>query len=277
MEVKSGNNQQESLDKPGDLNSQVLRLFGFRLDYGSAHTARTMMFKDLRLLFSCVRSPDSTKSNYLRAIVEDNCLRKRSEKSRVLTGRHLVYLYSLDPGVTVFRVLRFFWERDVNGQPLLALLCAYGRDSLLRLSAPFILARLEGATVGRQALEEYIEKKEPDRFSTATLKSVAQNLNATFTDSGHLSGKAVKTRIRAVPTAGVVAYALFLGYLAGYRGESLFTSEYMRLLDCSFARCVELAEESSRRDWITFKHIGKVMEVQFPNLLTDQEEEWIRE
>ena len=123
----------------------------------------------------------------------------------------------------------------------------------------------------------YIERKEPDRFSRVTLKSVAKNLNATWTDSGHLSGKATKTRIKAVATSGSVAYALFLGYLLGYRGEALFTTEYMRLLDCSFARCVELAEQASRRGWITFKHIEKVMEVNFPNLLTSKEKEWIHE
>ena len=77
----------------------------------------------------------------------------------MLTGRHLVYLYSLDSAVTVFRVLRFFWERDVSGQPLLALLCSYTRDSLLRVSAPFILARTEGANVSRQALEELYRAK----------------------------------------------------------------------------------------------------------------------
>ena len=251
--------------------------FGFRSDYGSAHTARTMMLKDLQLLFEYVKNSDASKDEYLKAIAEDNCLKKRSEKTRLLTGRHLAYLYSLDPGITVFRVLRIFWERDVAGRPLLALLCSYTRDSLLRLSAPFILERPEGTNVSRQALENYIEKKEPDRFSAATLKSLAQNLNATWTDSGHLSGKAIKMRIKAVPTAGSVAYGLFLGYLLGYRGEALFTTEYMRLLDCSFARCVELAEEASRRGWITFKHIEKVMEIHFPNLLTSREKEWIHE
>jgi hypothetical protein len=43
------------------------------------------------------------------------------------------------------------------------------------------------------------------------------------------------------------------------------------------ARGVELAEDASRRGWINFKHIGKVMEVQFPNLLTANEREWIHE
>ena len=70
-----------------------------------------MMFAELQLLLSCVGNPGAYKDEYLKAIVQSNCLGKRSEKNRVLTSKHIVYLYSLDPSVTVFRVLRFFWER----------------------------------------------------------------------------------------------------------------------------------------------------------------------
>ena len=252
-----------------------LSKFGFRLGYGSAHTARTMMLEELQLLFNCVHNPDSSKTDYLKAIKEDNCLEKRSVKTRALTSRHLLYLYTLDHSISLFRVLRYFWERDIEGQPLLALLCSYSRDSLLRMSAPFILQYSEGEIVTREALEEYIAKKEPERFSKATLKSTAQNLNSTWTKSGHLVGKAKKIRSRAIATPGSVAYALYLGYLRSVRGEELFRTEYTRLLDCSIARCIELAEVASRRGWIIFKRIGKVMEVRFPNLLTEQEREWI--
>ena len=251
--------------------------FGFRFDNGSAHTARTMMLEDLQLLLSYVNNQDSSKNDYLKAITEDNCLGKRSLKTRTLTSRHLVYLYSLDPSITIFRTLRYFWERDVDGQPLLALLCSYSRDSLLRMSAPLIVKLTEGEIATREALEEYIDEKEPDRFSKATLKSTAQNLNSTWTKSGHLVGKAKKIRARAIATPGSVSYALFLGYLTGTRGESLFMTEYTGLLDCSTARLIELAEDASRRGWIAFKRIGNVMEVQFPNLLTAQEREWIHE
>ena len=192
-----------------------------------------MMLEDLQLLLSYVCSPDATKSDYLKAVEEDNCLGKRSGKTRKLTGGHLVYLYSLDPSVTVFRVLLYFWSRDVDGQPLLALLCAYGRDALLQTSAPFILKFIKGETVSRKSLEECIDDEFPGRFSKATLKSTAQNLNSTWTKSGHLIGKARKIRSKAKPTPGSVSYALFLGYLEGIRGEALFMTEYARLLDCS--------------------------------------------
>ena len=258
-------------------NNNILSRFGFRFDNGSAHTARTMMLEDLQLLLSYVNHPDSSKNDYLKAIKEDNCLGKRSGKNRIITNRHLVYLYSLDPTMTIFRALRYFWERDIDGQPLMALLCSYSRDSVLRLSEPFIVQLTEGETTTREALEEYIDEKEPDRFSKATLKSTAQNLNSTWTKSGHLIGKVKKVRSRAIATPGSVSYALFLGYLTGIRGESLFTTEYTCLLNSSKASLIKLAEDASRRGWIVFKRIGNVMEVQFPNLLTAQEKEWIHE
>ena len=258
-------------------NNNILSRFGFRFDNGSAHTARTMMLEDLQLLLSYVNHLDSSKNDYLKAIKEDNCLGKRSGKTRILTSRYLVYLYSLDSSTTIFRALRYFWERDIDGRPLVALLCSYSRDSILRLSEPFIVQLTEGEIITREALEEYIDEKEPDRFSKATLKSTAQNLNSTWTKSGHLIGKVKKVRSRAIATPGSVSYALFLGYLTGIRGESLFTTEYTCLLDSSKARLIELAEDASRRGWIVFKHIGNVMEVQFPNLLTAQEKEWIHE
>jgi hypothetical protein len=234
-----------------------------------------MMLEDLRLLLSYIGSPDATKSDYLKAIKEDNCLGKRSGKSRNLAASHLIYLYSLDISLAVFRSLHYFWIRDSEGQPILALLCAHGRDALIRMSAPFILNFSKGMVVSRTNLEKYIDDKYPGRFSKATLKSTAQNLNSTWTKSGHLTGKARKMRVIAKATPGSVAYALFLGYLNGIRGQSLFTSEYAALLDCSPSEAMELAEDASRHGWIIMKRIGNVVEVQFPKILTAQERGWI--
>lgn len=258
-------------------NNNALARFGFNFDKGGAHSARTMMLQELSALLSYVDDPKASRADYVKAIEDDNCLCKRSAKTRVLTVRHLSTLYALDPSVTISRALLYFWNRDADGRPLLALLCAYSRDALLRMSCPFMQQFAEGSNFSREALEEFIEDLEPGRFSKATLKSTAQNINSTWTQSGHLSGRVRKIRSRANPTPGAVAYALFLGYLAGARGTSLFQTEYAKLLDCSSERAMDLAEDASRRGWIVFKRIGDVMEVHFPNLLTAQEMEWIRE
>jgi hypothetical protein len=256
---------------------QQLSRFGFSFDRGGAHTSRTMMLEELGALLTYVNRPEAEKSDYLRAIDDENCLGKRSGKTRTLTYRHLVELYSLDTTRLLFRALLYFWHRDIDGQPLLALLCTYARDAIFRSTAPFILKFPQGATITRESLEEFIDAQEPGRFSKATLKSTAQNINSTWTKSGHLYGRGRKVRSRAHPTAGGVSYALLLGYLAGSRGEALFQTEYTKLLDCTFDKAIELAETASRKGWIVFKRVGDVIEVLFPALLNQREMEWLRE
>jgi hypothetical protein len=236
-----------------------------------------MMLEELRGVLSYVDRSNAGKAEYRRAIDDENCLGKRSSKTRLLTYRHLCDLYALDPSLVLFRTLVYFWQRDPCGQPLLALLCAYARDSILRSTASFILPFSEGTTVTREALEAFIDAKEPGRFSKATLTSTAQNINATWTQAGHLTGHRYKVRAKALPTVGSVAYALLLGYLSGSRGRALFTTDYAKLLDASCEHGMQLAAEACRRGWIVFKRVGEVIEVLFPNLILAQEMEWMRE
>jgi hypothetical protein len=250
---------------------------GFAFPFGSPHVSRTMMLTELGALLEYVNEPKASRAEYVRAITENNCLGKRTEKNRMISKRYLVELYSLDPEIPLFRALLFFWERDPNGHPLLALLCAYARDTLLRASAKYILPLSEGALITREAMEQFLDGLDPGRYSSGKLASNAKNLNSTWTQSGHLRGRTKKVRARALPTAGSVSYALFLGYLTGDRGASLFKSEYIKLLDCSFEKAIEFAEESSRKGWIVFKRVGDVIEVLFPNLINAQEMEWLRE
>lgn len=257
-------------------NNQLSK-FGFSFERGGAHTSRTMMIEELRALLSYVNHHEPDKNDYWVAVNDDNCLGKRSGKTRILTYRHLVDLYSLDKTLILFRALRYFWNRDIDGQPLLALLCTFARDSIFRSTAPFILQFPEGATITRESLEAFIDAQEPGRFSKATLKSTAQNINSTWTKSGHLSGRVRKVRSRANPTAGSVSYALLLGYLTGVRGQALFQTEYTKLLDCTFDKAIELTEEASRKGWIVCKRVGNVIEVLFPNLINQEELEWLRE
>ena len=257
--------------------ARQLSRFGFSFKRGGAHTSRTMMLAELGSLLAHVDRPEAGRNDYLRAIDDENCLGKRSGITRMLTYRHLADLYSLSHANALFRALVFFWNRDPDSRPLLALLCTYSRDSIFRSTATFILQRPEGTTVSRESLEEFIDCQEPGRFSKATLKSTAQNINSTWTKSGHLCGRVRKVRTRVNPTAGSVSYALLLGYLTGARGQTLFQTEYAKLLDCSFDEAIELAENASRKGWIVFKRVGDIIEVLFPNLINQEELEWLRE
>ncbi len=72
---------------------------------------------------------------------------------------------------------------------------------------------------------------EPGRFQPGTVARIARNAISSRTQPGHLQGRLHKVRARAVPTATSVAYALFLGHLAGYRGSVLFDTYWTALLD----------------------------------------------
>jgi len=126
-------------------------------------------------------------------------------------------------------------------------------------------------------MESFIEKSNPNRYSDATLRSMAQNIDSTWTKTGHLSGKVQKARTRAVPGPGAAAYALLLAYLTGHRGQLLFETDFLKILDTSIEHAIELAELASRRGYMVFNRIGEVIDVSFPGLLTQQEKEGLLE
>ena len=253
-----------------------LERFGFGFGKRSVHVARTLMLAELTDLLAAI--PDAKEQqDYITAIIDENCLRKKSFNNRKISADQLIQLYTLDPQVTIFRNLLYFWQRDEKGRPLLALLCAATRDSTLRKSAILILEAPQGEMVTRDSVEEYIENLAPGRYSKVTLASMAQRIRSTWTQTGHLSGRSTKKRVQAEATPGTVAYALLLGYLMARRGTELFETEYVKILDCTRDRAAELAEQAGIRGWIVFKRIGNVMEALFPNLLTEQEVTWLRE
>jgi hypothetical protein len=109
------------------------------------------------------------------------------------------------------------------------------------------------------------------------LQSLVRNLLSSWTQSGHLSQNTKRERQLVNSGSGAVSFVLLLGHLTGARGEGLFQTEYAKLSDCTFDRAIEYAEESSRKGWIRFNRIGGVIEVSFPNLISQQEMEWLRE
>ena len=229
----------------------ALMQLGVRTQHCGVHTARTMMLQELSQLLEALPEAERGVAAFRHAIEGNNVLNKRSMKSRELTRRHLADLYGLDPALLVFRGLCHFWDRDEPGRPLIALSASIARDALLA--------------------------RHPGRFSPATLRSVAQNINSTFTQSGHLAGRVKKVRQQAQPTCGSVAYALLLGFASGIRGSELFRSPFMQVQDAPQERAIELAEAAARKGWIGFKRVGDVMEAAFPRIVTAEELRIIRE
>jgi hypothetical protein len=250
----------------GDLHTGL----GFKAGSSGAHSARTMMLADVTALLSNAPA-EAKREDFNKLIVEENCLGKKTTSNRWLTARHLTDLYGLDQGVTVFRLLRLFWSADAAARPMLALLCANARDTLLRLSAKKVLDTKLGETVTSADFVNFLNHELPGRFSEAMTTSLAQNVGASWTQAGFFKGKITKTRTRPVVTPAVAAYALGLGYLCGLRGQILLESFWARLLDIPREQVIGLAQEAARRGWLDFKGAGNIFEINFHQLLTPKE------
>jgi hypothetical protein len=239
---------------------------GFANAFTGASTSRTLMLPELRDLLAALPA-DAAPAEYRDAVVARNALAKPTADSRAKTVRFLRDRFALNPAVPVFHSLRALWEADPAAQPLLALLAASARDPLLRGTAPAILSCPEGAAVAWPMLAEAMEVAFPARFSGETVPATAQRLAASFTQAGHLAGRAKKIRARAECRPTAVAYALLLGHLCGAAGDALFQTLWADLLDAPPHVVREQAAQASRLGWIDYKHAGAVTEVGFRHLL----------
>jgi hypothetical protein len=231
-----------------------------------------MMLAELRDLLDAVPI-DAAKTVYRGAIMDENVLGKRTIATRRESYERLGWFYALDPKVALFRILRFFWERDKEGRPVLAFLCASARDPLLRMTANTVLQTPLGETLSNTAMEEAIALGAPGRFNAATQVKIARNAAASWSHAGYLRGRQKKLRVRPTITPATVAYALVLGYLAGASGQMLLTTLWVRLLDTPKEQLMSLAAAASARGWIAYRQSGQVIEIRFPDLLTPEEQE----
>ena len=248
-----------------------LSQLGFRFGINGPHAARTMMLDELRLLLHHTDS-QATPREYATAVVEDNVLGKPTRKARELTLRHLGVLYGLDVSNPIFRAMRRLWPFNEAAQPILALAVALARDPLLRATQDHVLGQPMGAAVSREAVERWLSKAYPDRFSPASLKSFAQNVAGSWTAGGLLSGHRNKTRSQPATHPESLALLLFLGYLSGRTGQRLFSSEWTSLMSSSPDELEALANSASHRGLLVFMNAGGVKEVRFPGYLTTEEE-----
>jgi hypothetical protein len=238
---------------------------GFKLGAKGTHTSRTLMLAELRGLFQATL-PNTDRAGYTTAIVEENCLAKRTVATRRLTRQRLTELYALDPLVPVFRVLRKLWDQDANARPLLAMQCAIARDPLLAATAPPVLSRPVGSEFLREPVKAALLDAVGERLNDSILNKVIRNAASSWTQSGHLEGRTLKKRRQVHPTPANVAYSLFLGYTAGFRGTELFSCIWMILLDCSPSLARELAFEAKRLGLIDLRMAADVIELKLDRL-----------
>ena len=244
--------------------------YGFSTATTGGHMARSMMLPEVTQLFRALPL-DTTKELYKSAIIDDNVLGKPTFASREKSYRHLVQLYGLESSLALFRILRKLASDEPASLPLMAATCSFCRDAQLRASFALIEKRNRGEVLTREQMDEHLEKSFPGRFSPAMKKSLAQNVNTTWTEAGHLSGRSKK--VRAIPEARVAAsvYAITAGYLLNLRGQALLTSVFSRLVapDASFVSSHLMM--ATGRGWVRFRQAGGVVEIDCTPLLTEAE------
>lgn len=239
---------------------------GFRWSSTGIHTSRTIMLSELTtLLAHC--NPDVSHSEYMFAIRDDNCLGKKTATTRKKTASRLSNIYALDDKVLLFQVFRNLWYSMEDGRRLLAMLLALARDPLLRATLKPILKMQQNEELVRHELELAVREAAGDRLGGGTMAKVVRNTASSWTQSSHLYGRTKKLRQRVAPSASVVTYALFLGFLCGFRGQALFDTLWAETLDSTPSALLEKAVDARRLGFLNLAYAGNVMQVEFTPLL----------
>jgi hypothetical protein len=197
-----------------------------------------------------------SRQDYADAVMEDNCLGKRTAATRKLSLQRLTELYGLDARVVLFRVLRDLWGRNVTSRPLLSLLLALARDPLLRATARAVVGTPFGHEFARQSMKDALSEVVGDRLNEATLDKVVRNASSSWTQSGHLRGRGRKTRQRVEATPAATAYALLLGFAVGRRGRLLFETPWAAMLDAGPNELIDVAVDAKRLGVLDLKQSG---------------------
>lgn len=207
-------------------------------------------------------------------VLNFNVLHKSTTNSRKLTFRYLVDMYSLDTGDCIFRNFLSLWlQTNPNQKPLLALQLAFCRDPLLRLALPIIRTVPIGDPYTKEQTMALLEEHNPGAYSPSSLSSYAQNINGSLTQAGFLQGRTNKTRSQPSVGASNLAFALFIAHLNGEDGSIALKSQWVKLLGLSHDEIVALAHSAHSRGLIKFTHAGDVVEIRFPDWLTEHEKE----
>jgi len=244
--------------------------FGFSINDTGGHMSRSMMLPEITALVQAMPQ-EATPADYKAAILKDNILGKPTFSSRDKSLRHLVQLYGLDPQMALFRQLRKLATEDPASLPLMAMTCTFCRDAQLRQGFALIEKLKVGEVLSRERMEQHLEAGFPGRFSPAMKKSLAQNINTTWTVSGHLAGHSKKIRTLPMPRMAASVYAMFAGYLLGMRGEILLHSVFSRLVAADPTAIVAHLATGSARGWLRFRHAGGVTEIDYSAMLTTSE------
>lgn len=211
--------------------------------------------------------PTASAEDYRAAVVDQNVLGRPTGAGRARTFRHLRELYLLDPEWQEFRTLRHLWNLAPADRPLLAGLLAFTRDETLRATWPAIATATPGDRVASADLTSAAAAILGARLSDATLAKIGRNTGASWTQTGHLLGRANKVRLALTPGPSAVVYGTYLAHTAGRRGAELLDTPWLGLLDTPPPRARDALLSAHAAGLLTVRTSGNVLDVDLTPLL----------
>jgi hypothetical protein len=225
------------------------------------------MFKELEKVMNYAIED----GNYLESLGA-NVINKKTSSGIEKTTGYLKRLYSFDPNNNSFKAFKYFWlNADEKDKPILSLLFAITNDYLLSESIDVVLKTNIGEKASIENFEKNIELHHPNKYTQNTRKSIAQNIASSWKQAGFISGK-VKN-IRSLPdiSYNTLAFAFYLAFLNGLRGDFILTSKWVKALSLNEAQIRELAIEANKRDLLHYQFGGSVTTISFTNLQKELE------
>lgn len=242
------------------VRSADLEACGFDEKPRGVHTSRTMMLAELESVMGTLGTV-VTSANVRQAILEDNVLGKATRSGRKNSATKLIDLYSFNPEQQLFHAFEVLWRDASASRPVLAVLLALSRDTVLRASVETVIGAPIGSTITKEQLYKSLLSGFASKYAETTLQSTTRNIASSWRQSGHIRGENPIVRAKAPADFHAIAFALLIGYLRGLRGQNLLTSDWVRLLDFDSGELEVAITEAHRHGLITSRKIGEVIEL----------------
>ena len=145
------------------------------------------------------------------------------------------------------------------------------RDSLFRTATSALLERHLGQTLTRQEVAALLDEFSAGRLSPGELRHTAGNVLSSWAQTGLIASVEQPCRQAPLATATTCAFALFLGWLEGGRGQLLLRTAFAQLVAEEAGSVLTLASHAAQRGLLELLNAGGVVEIRFPGYLTISE------
>lgn len=205
---------------------------------------------------------------YQKAL-ESNVFGKKSSDGVKQTSNFLTKIYSFDTQLPKFKAFKYFWKIcSANEKPQLIFIYAFTEDHLLFESLDVVRNHNPGEKVAVEVFKENLEKYYPNKYSKVTSHSIGKNLASSWKQGGFIEGKSKNIRVQPDISFTVSAFAFFLAFLQGERGEFILNNPIVKSLCLSESRLRELAIEAAKQDLLQYQFGGNVTTFSFTELLS---------